>query len=288
MTPASPWPAFFVGRDAVPVDKDDNPDGVVVLDVRDRGDFGKGHIPGAHRADWTRWRQGLLLGGLLPDDLDAVAKDFAALGVDEGKRVLVCGKPMAPASAGGWGEDGRVAWLVAHLGHPAVAVLDGGCATWQARSSWTTAESAVVPGTFAARPQPQLRARKADVSAASVAGAASAAVILDVRSEAEWNGATPYFEARGGRIPHAVHVAVVDLVDDAGRVRPVTELQRTLSAHHINQTQPVIVYCTGGVRSAWATLALRDAGFNVSNYDGSFWEWADDKTLAVETSGAKR
>lgn len=298
---APPWPAFFVGRDAVPVDEAGNPDAVVVLDVRDRGAFGKGHINGAHRADWTRWRQGLLLGGLLPDDTAAIAKDLAELGVDEGKRVLVCGNPMAPASAGGWGEDGRVAWLVAWLGHPAVAVLDGGCATWQGSAAWTTTDAAIVPGHFTARPQPLLRSRKAAVVAASATGnatgnttsnatgnATAGAVIIDVRTEAEWNGATPYFEARGGRIPGAVHVAVMDLVDETGRRRPVAELQHTLSAQGIGKDTPLIVYCTGGVRSGWATLALRDAGYTVSNYDGSFWEWADDKTLPVETSGSKR
>ncbi|MDP2316387.1 MAG: rhodanese-like domain-containing protein [Pseudomonadota bacterium] len=35
-----------------------------------------------------------------------------------------------------------------------------------------------------------------------------------------------------------------------------------------------IVYCVGGVRSGLAWAWLTDHGYDVANYDGSWWEWA--------------
>ena len=48
------------------------------------------------------------------------------------------------------------------------------------------------------------------------------------------------------------------------------------------QEGPLVVYCTGGVRSAMAWLLLTDAGRVVANYDGSFWEWSRDQSLPIE------
>ena len=47
----------------------------------------------------------------------------------------------------------------------------------------------------------------------------------------------------------------------------------------------IVVYCTGGVRSAFAWAALRAAGYrHVRNFDGSFWLWAQHRELAVQRS----
>jgi 3-mercaptopyruvate sulfurtransferase SseA len=48
------------------------------------------------------------------------------------------------------------------------------------------------------------------------------------------------------------------------------------------------VYCTGGARSAFVVAALRSLGLGQArNYDGFFWEWAADASLAVEPAPAK-
>jgi thiosulfate/3-mercaptopyruvate sulfurtransferase len=270
--PVAPWPRVFVAVEDLPAD----PAGIVVLDVRGSAQFKAGHLPGAQRVDWTRWRKGLLTGGALPDDLGRVARDLAKLGVDDGKRVLVCGTPL---TRGGWGEDGRVAWLLRYLGHDAVAVLDGGCDAWfRAGRAMTKSSGAAGSGRFTPRPHDATRARKSDV----VSALPQRGVLVDVRSRAEYDGATPYFESRGGRIPGAVHLAVQELVDADGRVRSRAAIAALLGARGLSGSRPLIVYCTGGVRSAFATLAFESAGVSARNYDGSFWEWADDEALPVE------
>ena len=66
---------------------------------------------------------------------------------------------------------------------------------------------------------------------------AAGALLLDVRTEAEF---------RGGAIPGAKNIPVQSL---AGRL---AELERT---------RPVVVYCASGIRSASAASLLRRSGF---------------------------
>ena len=54
----------------------------------------------------------------------------------------------------------------------------------------------------------------------------------------------------------------------------------------IDPDRPVIAYCTGGVRSAWAALVLSRAGVATANYDGSMWEWAADASLPMTDPSA--
>ena len=46
----------------------------------------------------------------------------------------------------------------------------------------------------------------------------------------------------------------------------------------------VIVYCTGGVRSAMAYFVFRFLGYEVRNYDGSWWDWSQS-TFPIEANG---
>lgn len=265
------WPSGFVQAEQVPAALA----GVLVLDARAGGAFRAGHLPGAVRIDWTDYRDGVFTTGKLPRDLDAVAARLARLGVDGRTPVLVCGEGKE-----GWGEEGRIAWMLRYLGHPAVAVLDGGCLAWAKAGRPLTTETRSVPaGRFVARPVPDLRAEKADVVRALVDPVVQ---LVDARTLEEFHGRTPYFEARGGHIPGAVHLDYRALFDEEGRLLDEGRSSAQLIAAGLDVRRPMIVYCTGGVRSAQLVLALRERGVDARNYDGSFWEWAKDEALLVE------
>jgi thiosulfate/3-mercaptopyruvate sulfurtransferase len=100
-------------------------------------------------------------------------------------------------------------------------------------------------------------------------------------------------EARGGHIPGAVHLDWLRLVDESGRLRSPPDLLHALASVGVfepsREPREIIVYCTGGVRSAFAWAVLRALGYPaVRNYDGSFWEWAADRSLPVETAPGPR
>jgi thiosulfate/3-mercaptopyruvate sulfurtransferase len=249
--------------------------GATVLDAREARDFRAGHLPGARRVDWKDFRDGWGRTGRLGDDGAALAARLSALGVDGARPVVVYG-----AAQRGWGEEGRIAWMLAYLGHPQARILDGGFAAWREAGRPIAAgdeERRPPPGRFSAHPVGGLRA---DLAAAGADGAQ----LLDVRSRAEYDGATPWGEARGGHLPRARHLEWSRLLDEAGRLRPAAEVRALVVRAGLDPARPVIVYCTGGVRSAHAWAALTAAGVSARNYDGSFWEWARHRELPVEGS----
>lgn len=240
---------------------------VTLVDARGPWDYYvRGHIRGAIWLPWWRFRAPGVRTGALPADLGALARRLAARGIDERRPVVVYGNARR-----GWGEEGRVAWMLHYLGHPRVTLLDGGVRSWtRAGGSTTRSLARTRAGQLAARPVASARATAADVLAAR----RSSAALLDVRSAAEWKGARMYLSRRGGRIPGAVHLVWTDLLAPDGTLDRSPELRRRLAELGLTPSRPVIAYCVGGVRSGEAFFALRALGFlDVRNYDGSWWEW---------------
>lgn len=245
--------------------------GAVVLDARDAASFAQGHVPGAQMYAWQGTTGEGASRGRLKPDLQAIANALAALGVDTGRPALIYG-----AVAAGWGEEGHAAWLLALLGHPEIALLDGGFAAWRAAGRpVVTSHTRPTPGRFDVRLRADLRADRDHVGRARQ--------VIDVRSLMEFRGATPYGELRGGRIAGARHVDWRSLVDESGRLLSAARVARALTDVGIDPSDEIVTVCSCGVRSAFAAVALSARGVTrVRNYDASMAEWAADPTLAME------
>ena len=89
--------------------------------------------------------------------------------------------------------------------------------------------------------------------------------------------------------PHQVFELLRDRVDiqlidvrqpeehEAGRIagdRLVELSQLALAVDTIDRDRPVVFYCRSGSRSAMATEAFRNAGFDAHNMAGGLLEWA--------------
>jgi thiosulfate/3-mercaptopyruvate sulfurtransferase len=246
-----------------------------VLDVRGMVAYRLGHIAGAVRCDWQR------LVDLEADAPEAaLADELARLGVARARPVLVYG-----AAGEGFGEEGRVAWLLRYLGHDDVRILDGGYAAWRRAGGEVElrARAAAPAERFRIEHHEALRARLADVQRAV---ASASPVVLDVRSASEWNGTTPHGEVRGGHIPGARHLPWTALLQKDGTLRPEAELSHLLVARSLDPGREVIVYCTGGVRSAFVWAVLHSLGYaRARNFDGSFAAWARETRLPVAVGG---
>ncbi|MBI4866002.1 MAG: sulfurtransferase [Candidatus Wallbacteria bacterium] len=245
-----------------------------VLDARTAAAYRKGHIAGARLVAWDAFSDtsAPLAKGLLSSDRELLGRLLGALGVRGDRPVLVYGDPLA-----GWGEEGRIAWMLEHLGHRDVHVLDGGVNAWTAAGGTLTRD--VPPpatGKFEILPVPAVSAAVAEVQRVSASGGA---ILLDTRTPDEYRGATWYGAPRGGHIPRAQLFPWQQLLDPAGKLLPVERI-RTLVAP---AGSPVIAYCTGGVRSGFVYWALAHAGVaSVKNYPGSWWEWSGRRDLPVE------
>lgn len=253
--------------------------GAVVLDSRDRTQRWWTPLPGAASISWQDFTNDdpATRGRLLANDT-ALTKTLQELGISTDTAVVVVGDVTK-----GWGEDGRIAWMLRSLGHPAAVIVDGGVGALT-KGGAPAIRAPRRPGTFEVIRMPDLEVTKEALR--GLVGAPGV-VILDTREEREFGGGTPYGEVRGGHIPGARHLYFKDLVDPEGRVLAGDALAARLGDLGVTKSTKVIAYCTGGIRSAYVTAVLRDAGIDARNYAGSMWEWAasPEAEYPLETSG---
>lgn len=96
---------------------------------------------------------------------------------------------------------------------------------------------------------------------------AGGVIVLDVREPDEYEQ---------GALPDALHI-------------PRGHLEAQIEGRIVEKTAPVLVYCAGGVRSAFATKTLHELGYtNVVSVAGGFQKWKDEgrawRTPAVLTA----
>lgn len=251
--------------------------GATILDVRNIAAWLIGHIPGAVHVTWQQFSQKKSPNkGKLLENTNVLEQKLRAVGISNAKPVVVVGNP---ADSYNFGEEGRIVWMLRTLGHSLTVFVDGGHAAL-VLAGIPIERGLTQPkqrGDFVAKRTASWEIQRDELKANLAAKAASQNFIaLDTRSLAEFAGATPYGEQRGGHIPGAVHFYFKDLLDANGYLLKRDQIIAKLNQLGIHRDTPVATYCTGGIRSAFFVAVLADLGFtNVKNYAGSMWEWSD-------------
>lgn len=256
----------------------------VLIDTRSKFNFLMGHIPGAiNLSSWRKFtskKDGIE--GFLIEDKIFISKALASAGISPNETIIIYGDPEDP-----WRTDGRFFWMFERYGFTKVAILDGGLDAW--KTSGGTVENGFQKerkitklGPEDINLNPQVIADKYLIN--NVLNDTNY-VLIDNRTQKEYQGSTPYGSSRGGHIPNAIHIHWPDFFNQNGTLKSVADLSRLLQKTGIKPHQEVIVYCTGGIRSAMAYFVFRYLGFKVRNYDGSWWDWSHDNNLPIETSG---
>ncbi|MDD2926970.1 rhodanese-like domain-containing protein [Rhodoferax sp.] len=240
--------------------------GALVIDARGE-DLKKknGAIPGAVALIWQDLAEPNLPTKGRPLPVEQATKKLQALGISKERPIVVVAD-----SVNGWGEDGRVTWLLRAWGHTRVALVDGGLGALE-RIGKLSVKPAGVPGDFVASESSQLEIKKEEVK--HKLGRKDVA-FLDVREPREYGGQTPYGEKRGGHLLPAKHLFFKDLLDKNGQLLPREEIEKVLASRGVTRDKEVVSYCTGGIRSGWVTTVLNDLGYKARNYAGSMWEWS--------------
>lgn len=236
-------------------------DGWVLLDARPRARWEAGHLPGARSFSWEEYTrtdvEGIPYRRLPPAELAAA---LARLGVTERTPVIVYGD--ADTS---WGGEGWVCWVLAWLGHQGpIRLLSGGLQAWQAAG--LPLEQGPAPATPAAHYLADLRP-ELDISTQALARDTAGLTVIDVRSTWEW---------LKGRIPGAIHIPWDTFYQGDHRTPLAPEAARALlEEREVATGRPIVFYCTGGVRSAYAWLVARLAGLDgAANYEGGLEAWS--------------
>jgi thiosulfate/3-mercaptopyruvate sulfurtransferase len=262
-----------------------NPD-VVVLDVRSAIDGGgveaylKAHIPGAMHSDYDKagWR---VTRNGVPFMLPTVAqleKLIGETGIDEDSHVVIV---PAGVSATDFGSAARVYWTLKAAGHPAVSILDGGFAAWQAASlPVESGKNPPSPKIFSAKPDDSLLAEIEAVERNVVN-----ATLLDGRPASFFDGRQKAPAASAyGHIPGAINLDSATFYDPAtNRLRSKAELAAIAAKL---PEGPVVSYCNTGHWAAtnWFVLSVMLGRPDVRLYDGSMVEWTADARRPVASS----
>ncbi len=239
--------------------------GATALDAR--GGLYFGHIKGAISVSWKDFSptDSAHRGNLLASDTE-LSERLQDLGVSTDRPVVVFGNPPR-----GWGEDGRIVWMLRSLGHTQATMVDGGFRALTESNISLPLPLATSDSRFKIQRNNQWSIEKESLKRQLGEGNL---IVVDTREAREFSGSTPYGEQRGGHIIGAVHLYFKDLLDSDGRLLPEPVILDKLDALNITPDKRVVAYCTGGIRSSWLVAVLTAIGFRAQNYAGSMWEWS--------------
>lgn len=250
--------------------KDEN---VLIVDCRGEKSAKKGTPEGAIAIVWqdictcdkSYGKSGDEGWGKIPEAAD-LAERLGKLGMTKDKELIMVGE-----TTDGWGDDARVLWELVAAGYENVKMVDGGfTALKDADIPMQKGASDPVPGTVTIDEIDMTHVMETEELAANF----DSYVILDVRTEKEYNGATKFGEAKGGHIPGAIFFPYTELFEKDDTLKTNAEIVKMLEEAGVSKDDKIVAYCTGGIRSAYMQLVLEMCGYeNTWNYDQSYWRW---------------
>lgn len=177
----------------------------------------------------------------------------------------------------------RLWWLARWIGHPRVAVLDGGIAAW--RAAGLPLEATV------RAPQPRSLSVTLDPRAAVDSHAVGelrlrpGTLLVDARGANRFAGQGETIDPVAGHVPGARNLPFAGNLGDDGRFLPAEALRRRWQQFLGSQPPAaVIAMCGSGVTACHNLLALEHAGLGGGRlYAGSWSEWIRDPQRPVAT-----
>jgi thiosulfate/3-mercaptopyruvate sulfurtransferase len=243
--------------------------------VSGRGDYDKGHIPGA---DFLDLQEELSEPHPRLKFMMASPERFAAAMSRHGlgpKHTAVIYSQTNPQ----WAT--RLWWMLRAMGFDRAHVLDGGLTKWKAEGRPLSTEPArYPPARFEARPRPGLFVGKDEVRRAIGDGAVC--TLNALRRELH-DGSAKVNYGRPGRIPGSVNVPSVELVDEQQAYLPPERLRAAFEGAGVSPGRKVLAYCGGGIAATSDVFVLHMLGYDdLAVYDASMTEWANDPSLPME------
>jgi thiosulfate/3-mercaptopyruvate sulfurtransferase len=251
------------------------PDGRYIAESG-RANYDKGHIPGAAfldlQADLSDKNSKLRF--TLPP-LGELTRAFAAKGVGHGTSVVLYSH-ASPV----WAS--RIWWMLRAIGFDDAVLLDGGLDKWKAENRPLVTEPTVHPSaTLTLRGRPEIFV---DKTALKGAIGEAGTLTLNALSHDQHKGSGGVTYGRAGRIAGSSCVPAASLFGPDKALKPITDLRAAFEDVGAGADKRVLVYCGGGIAATLDAFVLTAmlGHRNVSVYDNSMQEWANDPSLPME------
>ena len=176
----------------------------------------------------------------------------------------------------------RVWWMFKAMGHPNIAVLNGGLPEWK-QKGMPVEKNKIYKGEhgdFTADYNPDLMSDYKDVLNSIKI---ERTLVIDARSENRFNGTEPEPRVglRSGHIPNSSNLPYTELIKN-GKMIDREKLLENFSKFDAIQDRFVFT-CGSGITASILALGAEIAGLhNNAVYDGSWTEWGSITELPIE------
>lgn len=263
----------------------------LILDVRHdladhqagRHAYEQGHIPGAvfldHEVDLAAPKTGLNGRHPLPSRQN-LAQLLQKNGLRDGMQVVVYDAQNSLFASHMW-------WMLRWLGHPQVAILDGGWQAWQ-QLGGAEETGPAKPAPAAAELSVPEQAAMPTVQTEQVLKNLSKPIftVLDARAAERYRGDVEPMDPVAGHIPDALNRSHLNNLGEQGRFKPAEQLRQEFQdLLGAISAEMVVHQCGSGITACHNLFAMELAGLSGSSiYPGSWSEWVSDASRPVARS----
>jgi thiosulfate/3-mercaptopyruvate sulfurtransferase len=236
----------------------------------------QGHIPGAIYVD-------------LHDDLsrppatnqgrhplpttDTMNALFSELGIHPKSQVVIYDNAFGAFAARLW-------WMLKHMQHENVAVLDGGWQAWQEAGGPVDLKNE-------ARSKSMFKNSAVEQDVVEINQVEKASLLVDSREPIRYRGESEPIDRAAGHIPGALNRFWKENISENGLFKEKQTLRQEFEAILGNTpSEDSVFYCGSGVTACHNLLAAVHAGLKLPKlYAGSWSEWSNnpDKPVATGT-----
>jgi thiosulfate/3-mercaptopyruvate sulfurtransferase len=253
---------------------------LVLLQIGDKKDYDKGHIPGAQFLEYesisTPHNHGATLMLELPP-VEQLVSVFERLGVSNSSHIILYFGTnwVSPTT--------RVYWTLDYLGlGDRTSLLNGGLVAWEATHHAVSTEiKQPAKGSITPAPRKEI---VADAEWVSHHLNQPAVTIIDARNHEFYNGSQSDGNPRSGHIPGATNLVYLDVVDqDNNKFKSPDALKELFRAAGLKQGNLMVSYCHIGQRATVIYFTAKMLGYDAKMYDGSWEDWSHRTNLAIVT-----
>ena len=252
----------------------DNLNEYKILDTRDNQTYINGHIPNAINFPISQTYAHMQVDGKLtnPFTMQNIVQN---LGLNANDKILVY-------DDGSFFDAARLFWALEVYGFKNVELLNSGYKQWIEKGYKTSTQTPVITKSDYITIIDSNRL--ATKFSTQVATRNPNQIIVDARPIQAYEGEVSSAK-RYGHIPKALSIPATHNIDSEAllsRLKDIDELKNIYK--DIPKDKKVIIYCAIGKISATNYFALRELGYNVSNYDASWKEWGNSTLPIIEPS----